>query len=77
MTHTLNIQRPAKHLPEGLAAIGSATCSAELSRMGIRNAHITGPVAWAPDKSIAGPALVLDSITASALGLTLICNVLN
>ena len=60
MTETSDIQRPAKHLCEGLAAVGSATCSAELSRMGIRNAHVTGPVAWTPGKCIAGPALTLQ-----------------
>ena len=54
MTHTPDIQRPAKHLSEGLAAAGSATCSAELSRMGIRNAHITGPVAWTPGRWLPG-----------------------
>lgn len=60
MTHTPDIQRPPRHLCEGLAAVGSATCSAELSRMGIRNAHITGPVSWTPGKAVAGPALTLQ-----------------
>ena len=60
MTHTPDIQRPPAHLSAALAAAGSATCSAELSRMGIRNAHITGPVAWTPGHAIAGPALTLQ-----------------
>jgi regulator of RNase E activity RraA len=60
MTQTPDIVRPAKHLTEGLAAIGSATASAELSRLGIRNAHLRGPVAWTPGRAIAGPALTLQ-----------------
>lgn len=60
MTHTPDIQRPSRHLSDGLAAVGSATCSAELSRMGIRNACILGPVSWTPGKCVAGPALTLQ-----------------
>jgi regulator of RNase E activity RraA len=60
MTQTSDIQRPAKSVCDALAAVGSATCSAELSRMGIRNAHITGPVSWTPGKCVAGPALTLQ-----------------
>ncbi len=54
------IKRPDKQLVSALAAIGSATVAGELSRMGIRNPHICGPVAWTPGKSIAGPALTLQ-----------------
>jgi regulator of RNase E activity RraA len=60
MVETQDIQRPAKELIEGLAGIGSATASAELHRLGIRSAHIVGPVAWSPGKSIVGPALTLQ-----------------
>jgi regulator of RNase E activity RraA len=60
MIQTQDITRPDKHLCEGLAAIGSATCAGELSRMGIRNPHMCGPVAWTPGKCIAGPALTLQ-----------------
>lgn len=60
MTHTPDIQRPERALSEGLAAIGAATASAELSRMGIRNAHVQGPTPWTPGKAIAGPALTLQ-----------------
>jgi regulator of RNase E activity RraA len=60
MIQTQDITRPEKHLCEGLAAIGSATCAGELSRMGIRNPHMSGPVAWTPGKCIAGPALTLQ-----------------
>ena len=60
MTHTPGIARPPAQLSANLAGIGSATCSATLSRMGIRNAHITGPVSWTPGRVMAGPALTLQ-----------------
>jgi regulator of RNase E activity RraA len=60
MVRTQNISRPPKTLVEGLAAIGSASTSAELSRMGIRDSHICGPVSFTPGKCIAGPALTLQ-----------------
>jgi regulator of RNase E activity RraA len=55
-----DIVRPARELVDGLAAIGSATASSELNRLGIRSAHIRGPVAWTPGASVAGPALTLQ-----------------
>jgi regulator of RNase E activity RraA len=60
MASTQDIQRPSKELMQAFAAIGSATVSAELSRMGIRNSHITGPVPFTPGRSIVGPALTLQ-----------------
>ena len=60
MVPTQDISRPPKTLVEGLAAIGSASASAELSRMGIRDSHICGPVPFTPGKCIAGPALTLQ-----------------
>ena len=60
MSHTSDIQWPPKHLCEGLAAIGSATASAELSRMGIRSAFIRGPGLGTPGACVAGPALTLQ-----------------
>src|SRR5215469_6919895 len=60
MVQTQDISRPPKTLVEGLAAIGSASASAELSRMGIRDSHICGPVSFTPGKCIAGPALTLQ-----------------
>jgi regulator of RNase E activity RraA len=60
MTHTKDIVRPAKELVEGLAKIGSATASGELSRLGIRNAHLVGLTPRNPGKAIAGPALTLQ-----------------
>lgn len=60
MTETQDIQRPSRELIEGLAHIGSATASGELSRLGVRDPHIHGPVAWVPGKSVVGPALTLQ-----------------
>lgn len=60
MIQTPDIQRPPKELIEGLAHIGSATASGELSRLGIRDPHIRGPRSWTPGKSIVGPALTLQ-----------------
>jgi regulator of RNase E activity RraA len=60
MVQTQDISRPPKALVEGLAAIGSASVSAELSRMGIQDSHICGPVSFTPGKCIAGPALTLQ-----------------
>jgi regulator of RNase E activity RraA len=57
---TADIKRPPKSLIKQLEGIGSATATGELSRMGIRNAFIQGPVAWTPGKSIVGPALTLQ-----------------
>lgn len=55
-----DIVRPPRHLCDALAAIGTATASSELSLMGIRDAHIRGPVALKTGKSVAGPALTLQ-----------------
>ncbi|MBA3943281.1 MAG: ribonuclease activity regulator RraA [Herpetosiphonaceae bacterium] len=60
MIETLDIERPAKELIEGLAAIGSATASGELSRLGIRDPQIRGPLSWTPGTTVVGPALTLQ-----------------
>jgi regulator of RNase E activity RraA len=60
MTHTPDFVRPPKELIESLAGIGSATAAGELSRLGVRDPHIHGPVAWTPGKSVVGPALTLQ-----------------
>ncbi|GAB4437355.1 MAG: ribonuclease activity regulator RraA [Chloroflexi bacterium OHK40] len=60
MTTTPDIVRPPRELVEGLAAIGSATAAGELSRLGIRDPFMKGPVAWNKGKAIAGPALTLQ-----------------
>src|SRR5688572_26272940 len=57
---TADISRPPKDLVKALGQIGSATASAELSRLGIRDAHIRGPLPYTPEKAIAGPALTLQ-----------------
>jgi regulator of RNase E activity RraA len=57
---TPDIVRPPRDLVDGLAAIGSATASSELNKLGIRSAHIRGPVSFTPGASIAGPALTLQ-----------------
>ncbi len=60
MIQTLDIERPQQKLIDGLARIGSATASGELSRLGIRDPHIRGPRTWTPGKSVVGPALTLQ-----------------
>ena len=60
MLETVDIQRPSEEIIQGLANIGSATASGELSRLGIRSAHIQGPVSWMPGKTVVGPALTLQ-----------------
>lgn len=60
MVTTPDIQRPPKELIAGLAGIGSATASGELSRLGIRDPQIRGPISWTPGKTVVGPALTLQ-----------------
>ena len=60
MIETPDIQRPPKELIEGLSRIGSATASGTLHHLGIRSAHILGPVARTPGTSAVGPALTLQ-----------------
>jgi regulator of RNase E activity RraA len=55
-----DIERPSKELVAGLAAIGTATASGELSRLGIRDPHIRGLSPWTRGKAVAGPALTLQ-----------------
>lgn len=60
MIQTPDIQRPSKELIQGLADIGSATASGELARLGIRSAHIVGPIPRTPGATVVGPALTLQ-----------------
>ena len=60
MVETHDIVRPPKELVDGLAAIGSATASSELNKLGVRSAHIRGPVSFTAGISVAGPALTLQ-----------------
>jgi len=55
-----DIQRPSRELIEGLRNIGSATASGELSRLGIRNSQIVGPLPRTPGQVVVGPALTLQ-----------------
>jgi regulator of RNase E activity RraA len=57
---TPDIVRPARSLIDGLAHIGSATATGELSRLGIRDPQLRGLVSWTPGASIVGPALTLQ-----------------
>ncbi len=59
-SHTPDITRPSQELIAGLQNIGSATAAGELSRLGIRDAHIRGPISWKPGKTVVGPALTLQ-----------------
>ncbi len=60
MVETPDIVRPARELIDGLAQIGSATASGELSRLGIRDPHLRGITSWTPGKTVVGPALTLQ-----------------
>lgn len=59
-TQGQEITRPDPELVAALARIGSATASGELSKLGVRSAHITGPVSHTPGVAAAGPALTLQ-----------------
>lgn len=56
-----DIARPPRALADGLAKIGAATLSSELSRqLGIRDPQIRGPRPLVKGRTIAGPALTLQ-----------------
>ena len=60
MTHTPDITRPPQAWSDALAGIGTATIASTLHLLGVRNAHITGPVTRRRGKVVAGPALTLQ-----------------
>jgi regulator of RNase E activity RraA len=61
VSHTPGITRPPKALIDTLSAeVGSATAAGELSRLGIRNPHLLGPVSRMPGVKVVGPALTLQ-----------------
>ncbi|MGI8856304.1 MAG: ribonuclease activity regulator RraA [Thermomicrobiales bacterium] len=60
MIQTPDIERPSREVIEGLAHIGSATASGELSRLGIRDPHLRGLTSWTPGKTVVGSALTLQ-----------------
>ena len=57
---TEDIERPSRELIQAFDEIGSAPASAELSRLGIRDSHILGPVCRTPGAKVVGPALTLQ-----------------
>ena len=57
---TQDINRPSKELIEKLSKISSATASGDLFKLGVRSAHILGPIARTPGKTVVGPALTLQ-----------------
>ena len=62
MITTADIQRPPKHLIEGLKDLGAATIAGTLGHMGFRNPHMTGILPQTKGKSICGPALTLQCL---------------
>src|SRR5690606_30468661 len=52
--------RPSKELIEKLYNVSSATASATLHRMGIRQTYMHGPVPRVPGAKIVGPAVTLQ-----------------
>ena len=60
MIETQDIKRPPREWSDALRAIGAATISGTLFRLGIRNPHIVGPVALTKGIAVAGPALTLQ-----------------
>jgi len=62
MIKTADINRPPKHLIEGLRNLGAATVAGTLGHMGFRNPHLTGILPQTKGKSICGPALTLQCL---------------
>lgn len=54
------ITRPSKDLVDRVREVGSATASATLAHMGLRNCFMTGPVSFNKGKCVAGPAVTLQ-----------------
>jgi regulator of RNase E activity RraA len=54
------ITRPSRDLVDRVCQIGTATASATLAHMGIRNCFLQGPVSFNPGKCVAGPAVTLQ-----------------
>jgi regulator of RNase E activity RraA len=60
MIQTRDIKRPPREWSETLRAIGAATVSGTLFRLGISSPHMVGPVALTRGVAAAGPALTLQ-----------------
>ena len=54
------VKRPTNELIEGLYEVSSATASAILAHMGIRDCFLQGPVCRTPGMKVAGPAVTLQ-----------------
>lgn len=57
---TPDIKRPSKALIEKLSKVSSATASGDLFKLGVRSAHLLGPISRTPGKTVVGPALTLQ-----------------
>ncbi len=57
---TSDIQRPPRELIDAFAAVGSATASGELHKLGIRDPQLHGLSSRIPGKTVVGPALTLQ-----------------
>ena len=57
---TPDIERPDPSLIDALRGIGSATASGELAKLGVRSAHLVGPLPRLKGASIVGPAITLQ-----------------
>lgn len=57
---TQDITRPPAEHVEAILRMGAATASSTLFHLGVRNAHIGGPVSWTKGRAVAGPALTLQ-----------------
>ncbi|WP_297103568.1 ribonuclease activity regulator RraA [uncultured Devosia sp.] len=62
MITTADINRPPKHLIEGLKSLGAATIAGTLGHLGFRNPHMTGILPQIKGKIICGPALTLQCL---------------
>ena len=60
MVESIDIERPSRELIDAFADVSAATAAGELSRMGLRNPFIQGPVCRTPGVKIVGPALTLQ-----------------
>jgi regulator of RNase E activity RraA len=59
---TEDINRPSRHLIEGLRHLGAATIAGTLGHMGFKNPHMTGILPQTKGKTICGPALTLQCL---------------
>jgi len=61
MVQTNDIERPSKELIAKLFEhVSAATAAGDLSKLGIRDAFIQGPLPFTPGKKVVGPALTLQ-----------------